>query len=79
MENARKPRLSTALCQEFWNLGIVVSWPTAVTNWALEGTDALAGGTWTPVTNAPVTLEGQSAVVLEPGETRKMFRMKLAL
>ena len=60
-------------------LGIVVSWPTAVTNWALEGTDALAGGTWTPVTNAPVTLEGQSAVVLEPGETRKMFRMKLAL
>jgi len=60
-------------------LGIVVFWPTAATNWALVGTDALAGGTWTPVTNAPVTLEGQSAVVLEPGETRKMFRMKLAL
>jgi hypothetical protein len=60
-------------------LGIVVLWPTAATNWALEGTDALAGGTWTPVTNAPVTLEGQSAVVLEPGETRKMFRMKLLL
>ena len=60
-------------------LGIVVFWPTAATNWALEGTDTLAGGTWTPVTNAPVTLEGQSAVVLEPGETRKMFRMKLGL
>ena len=59
--------------------GIVVFWPTAATNWALEGTDRLAGGTWTPVTNAPVTLEGQSAVVLEPGETRKMFRMKLIL
>jgi hypothetical protein len=60
-------------------LGIVVFWPTAATNWALEGTDTLAGGTWTPVTNAPVTLEGQSAVVLESGETRKMFRMKLGL
>jgi hypothetical protein len=60
-------------------LGIVVFWPTSATNWALEGTDALTGGTWTPVTNAPVTMEGQSAVVLEPGEARKMFRMKLVL
>jgi hypothetical protein len=59
-------------------LGIVVFWPTATTNWALEGTDLLPGGTWTPVTNAPVALEGQSAVVLDPGETRKFFRMKLA-
>jgi len=62
------------------NIGsrVVVFWPTSTTNWALEGTDALPGGTWTPVTNAPVTLEDQSAVVLDPGETRKFFRMKLA-
>lgn len=59
-------------------LGIVVFWPTSTTNWGLEGTEALSSGTWTPVTNAPVTLEGQSAVVLDPGETRKFFRMKLA-
>ena len=58
--------------------GIVVFWPTAATNWVLEGRDALAGGTWTPVTNAPVTLEGQSAAVLGPDETRKVFRMRLA-
>ena len=57
----------------------VVFWPTSATNWALEGASALPGGTWTPVTNAPVALEGQSAVVLEPGETRMMFRMKLVL
>jgi len=59
-------------------LGIVVFWPTSATNWGLEGTDTLPSGTWTAVTNAPVALEGQSAVVLEPGETRKFFRMKLA-
>jgi hypothetical protein len=62
------------------NIGtrIVVFWPTSATNWAVEGTDTLPSGTWTPVTNAPVTLEGQSAVVLDPGETRRFFRMKLA-
>jgi hypothetical protein len=62
------------------NIGarIVVFWPTSATNWAVEGTATLPSGTWTPVTNAPVMLEGQSAVVLDPGETRKFFRMKLA-
>ena len=58
-------------------LGIVVFWPASVTNWALEGADALKGGTWTAVTNAPVALEDQSAVVLDPSETRTVFRMKL--
>lgn len=56
---------------------IVVFYPvTTTTNWSLEGTDALSGGTWSAVTNAPVNLEGQAAVVLEPGEARKFFRMK---
>jgi hypothetical protein len=56
---------------------IVIFWPTSATSYVLEGTDALPSGTWTLVTNAPVRLEGQSAVVLEPGETRNFFRMKL--
>jgi hypothetical protein len=56
----------------------VVFWPASATSWALEGADVLPGGTWTPVTSAPVVLEGQSAVVLEPGDLRKFFRMKLA-
>jgi hypothetical protein len=55
---------------------IVIFWPTSASHYALEGTDTLANGGWTPVTNAPVALEGQSAVVLEPGETRKFFRMR---
>ena len=57
----------------------VIFWPTSTTNYVLEGADTLSGGTWTPVTNAPVTVEGQSAVLLAPEETRKFFRMKLAL
>jgi hypothetical protein len=57
---------------------IVIFWPTSATNYALEGTDTLPDGTWTLLTNVPVAVEGQSAVVLAPGETRKFFRMKLA-
>jgi hypothetical protein len=57
---------------------IVVFYPTNATNWSLEGTDTLPNGTWTLITNAPVSLEGQSAVVLESGDARKFFRVKLA-
>jgi hypothetical protein len=57
---------------------IVIFYPTNATGWLLEGTDALPNGTWTDVTNTPVTLEGQAAVVLESGDPRKFFRMKLA-
>jgi hypothetical protein len=56
---------------------IVIFWPADTTGWALEGTDTLSNGTWTPVTNAPVAIEGQSALVLAPGDPRKFFRMKL--
>jgi hypothetical protein len=57
---------------------IVIFWPTATTNYVLEGKETMSGGAWTLVTNAPVTVEGQSAVVLAPEETRKFFRMKFA-
>ena len=61
------------------NIGsrVVVFWPTTATNWSLEGAASLPSGTWTAVTNTPVALEGQSAVVLDPGDTRRFFRMKL--
>lgn len=57
---------------------IVIYWPASSTNYVLEGTDSLSDGTWTLVTNSPVTVEGQSAIVLAPSEARKFFRMKLA-
>ncbi len=57
---------------------IVVFYPANTTGWLLEGTETLPNGIWTDVTNAPVVLEGQSAIVLEPGDPRKFFRMKLA-
>jgi hypothetical protein len=57
---------------------MVIFWPTSATGYALEGTDDLETGAWTSVTNAPVTVEGQSAIVLSPDDERTFFRMKLA-
>ncbi|MGZ8920198.1 MAG: hypothetical protein ACXW3L_04370 [Limisphaerales bacterium] len=57
---------------------VVVFWPVSATNYVIEGTESLTSGTWTVVTNAVVAVEGQTAVVLDPGETRKIFRMKMA-
>lgn len=55
----------------------VVFWPANTTGWRLEGTEDLANGLWTEVTNSPVNLEGQAAVVIDPEDARKFFRMKL--
>lgn len=55
----------------------VIFWPSNTTGWTLEGSDNLTNDSWTPVTNAPVNLEGQAAVVLDPEDARKFFRMKL--
>jgi hypothetical protein len=56
---------------------VVLSWPLTATNWMLEGSATVENATWTPVTNAPEVLDGQLAVVLAPGETRRFFRMRL--
>ena len=56
---------------------VVLAWPASATNYVLEAADTLTASTWTPVTNAPVLLDGQPAVVLDPCQARKLFRMRL--
>jgi hypothetical protein len=51
---------------------IVVAWPSAATNWVLEAADSVPSSTWMLVTNAPVTVDGQPAVILG-GSASKMF------
>ncbi len=57
---------------------IVIAWPATGTNWVLEATDTLASSNWTRVTNAPVLVDGQPAVVLNGSEAKRFFRMSLA-
>jgi len=57
---------------------IAIAWPAAATNYVLEYADTLPCSNWTRVTNAPVMLDGQPAVLLDASELRRFFRMTLA-
>ncbi|HEY5910436.1 MAG TPA: hypothetical protein VJA21_07505 [Verrucomicrobiae bacterium] len=57
---------------------IAIAWPSATSsNWVLEAADSLSGSPWTLVTNTAVLLDGQPAVLLEPQEALRVFRMRL--
>lgn len=66
-----RPTLRAGTC-------FVVAWPAATTNYVLECADTLPASHWTPVTNAPVWLDGQPAVILGLEAARKFYRMSLA-
>jgi hypothetical protein len=56
---------------------VVLAWSPSTTNYVLEAADSLPASSWTPVTNTPVLLDGQPAVVLDPCQAHKFFRMRM--
>jgi hypothetical protein len=56
---------------------IMVGWPTTATNYVLETADAPTGSAWYLVTNTPVVVDGQIAVILDASTGSKFFRMRL--
>lgn len=57
---------------------IVVAWPVTATNYVLECAEMVPSSNWTRVTNAPVMLDGQPAVVLDGSSGSRFFRMSVA-
>ena len=57
---------------------IVIAWPATTTNWVLEYADSLPCSNWNRVTNAPVMVDGQPAVVLDSRGGMRFFRMGIA-
>ena len=55
---------------------MVIAWPAATTGYVLESAETPSAGEWQPVTNAPVTLNGQSAVLLDQAAAKKFFRLR---
>jgi hypothetical protein len=55
---------------------MVVAWPADAASWALEAADSVPSADWTPVTNAPVMLNGQPCVVIDGSTGNKFFRMR---
>lgn len=55
---------------------ILISWPEAVTGFALQSSPTLgAGATWTPVTQAPTTANGVRTVSVPIGTSTQFFRL----
>jgi len=54
----------------------VIQWPLEATNYVLEAADLVPAASWTSVTNSPVLLDGQPAVVLDAAWAHKVFRMR---
>jgi len=55
---------------------IVIAWPSATAaNWVLESADAPLASNWTRVTNAPVIVDGEPAVILDGSAAKKFYRM----
>jgi len=59
-------------------LRLLVAWSTSATGYVLESADAFAPSVWWTVTNAPVVLDGRTAVVLEAGSAARFYRLRKA-
>ena len=53
-----------------------VMWSTNATNYVVECSTNLASGVWTAVTNTPIVLDGQKAVLLGTEGVGKAYRMR---
>jgi hypothetical protein len=54
-----------------------LSWPASATNWTLVSASTPNAPNWSPVTNAPVTLDNRLTVTLDTVETCQIFRLEL--
>lgn len=55
---------------------MVIAWPADAVNWALESADNVPSANWTPVTNAPVAIDGKPCVVIDGSTGNKFYRMR---
>ena len=55
---------------------VELSWPAAVTGFALEGTASLSAPDWQPVPGAVRTIGARQVVTTEAGSTARFFRLR---
>jgi hypothetical protein len=54
----------------------VITWPGSLSNYQLQSQDSLTSTNWTAVTNAPVLVNGQNTVILDPTAAHKFYRLQ---
>ena len=54
----------------------VITWPGSLSNYQLQSRDSLTSTNWTPVTNAPVQVNGQNTVILDATAAQGFYRLQ---
>jgi hypothetical protein len=60
-------------------LNPVITWPASLSNYRLMSKDSASATAWTSVTNAPVLVNGQNTVILDPTAAQKFYQLQRAL
>ncbi len=56
---------------------LVVEWPVGLASWVLEAADSGDPTTWIAVTNAPVVMDGNPVIILDPSVSTSQFRLRM--
>jgi hypothetical protein len=59
-------------------LNVTISWPVSATNYQLVWRSQVDTGEWTPVTNAPVIINGRNTVILPPSSPQRFYDLSPA-
>jgi hypothetical protein len=54
----------------------VIAWPGSLSNYQLQSRGSLSSTNWTPVTNAPVLVNGQNTVIVDPAAAQRFYRLQ---
>ena len=57
-------------------LNVTVSWPATTDTYQLEWRSQADTGEWTPVTNAPVVINGMNTVILPPSSPQRFYQLR---
>ena len=57
-------------------LNVTISWPASTDTYQLEWRSQADTGTWNPVTNAPVVINGRDTVILPPSSPQRFYQLR---
>jgi hypothetical protein len=57
-------------------LNPVITWPASLSNYRLMSKDSVTATNWTAVTNAPVLVNGQNTIILDPAASGKIYQLQ---
>jgi hypothetical protein len=57
-------------------LNVTISWPASNDTYQLEWRSQVDAGAWSPVTNAPVNINGLNTVILPPASPQRFYQLR---